>query len=91
RTVSGGEMNERVTATAPDADLNLEILLSHAIGQPDRLVALYRQAGHRAEGAGRTDEACFFFTQAYVFALECGDTGRANALKATLKSYGRER
>jgi len=72
------------------ADLNLEILLSHAIGDADALVALYRQAGHRAEGAGRTDEACFFFTQAYVYALEAGDAGRANALKATLISYGRE-
>jgi len=83
-------MSDQTTATKSYADLNLDILLSHATGDAKALVALYRQAGHRAEGAGRTDEACFFFTQAYVYALEAGDVGRANALKATLQSYGRE-
>ena len=84
-------MSDPVIQTERYADLNLEILLNHALGRLDELVRLYRLAGHRAEGAGRTDEACFFFTQAYVYALESGDTSRANALKATLKAYGRER
>jgi len=83
-------MSDQTTATKSYGDLNLDILLSHATGAAKALVALYRQAGHRAEGAGRTDEACFFFTQAYIYALEAGDVGRANALKATLQSYGRE-
>ncbi|MGR3320968.1 MAG: hypothetical protein ACU0DK_03435 [Pseudooceanicola sp.] len=67
------------------AELNAAILAAHAAGDRVALAALYAQA---AGGAGEAERA-FFLTQAYVFALECGDATAA-ALRAQLVALGRE-
>ena len=50
-------------------DLNARLLAAHAADDRAALVALYAEA---ADQANSTDAACFFLTQAYVFALEKG-------------------
>ena len=62
---------------------------AHAAGDAGRLVALYRAEADRAEAAGEIDRACFFLTQAYVWALEAGHPETAT-LHARLKTRGRE-
>lgn len=69
--------------------LNDAILRAHAEDDRAALVRLYRAAGDRAESIDETDAACFFLTQAYVFALEIGDPD-ADDLHARLLAYGRE-
>lgn len=60
------------------AVLEAALLDAHAVGDRAALVTLYAEA---ADGA--SDAAAFFLTQAYVFALEIGDT-RAPELRARL-------
>ncbi|SLN60133.1 hypothetical protein [Pseudooctadecabacter jejudonensis] len=66
-------------------DLNAALLAAHDAGDATTLVGLYTRA---ADIAADTDTACFFLTQAYIFALEVGDT-RAGALKRRLSAEGR--
>lgn len=54
-----------------------------------RLVALYLTEADRLEAAGDIDAACFYLTQAYVWALEAGRP-EARDLHARLKAAGRE-
>jgi hypothetical protein len=67
-------------------DLNAQLLAAHAAGDHLALVTLYAQA---ADGAADVDAACFFLTQAYVFALE-QDAPQGAALRARLAAEGRE-
>jgi hypothetical protein len=76
-------------ATRPAAALDAALLAAHAAGDAPRLVSLYLEAGDMAETECRPDAACFYLTQAYVFALETGDA-RAGALHARLVRHGRE-
>ncbi len=73
-----------------NGDLNMRILAGHASGDFAGLSDLYAEAGLNAEANGEIDRACFFFTQAYVFALDAGSTAAAADLRAKLVSYGRE-
>jgi len=50
------------------------------------LVALYHQA---AKDVGDINSACFYATQAYIFALDCNHPD-ARALHAFLLEHGRE-
>lgn len=77
-----------MTATGPD--LETRILKAHAAADHRALAALYREAGDLAEASGGVDEACFFYTQAYIFALDAGATRDAAELFAILKRHGRE-
>lgn len=53
------------------------------------LSTLYTKAADASELRGNIDEACFFLTQAYVYALQQGaDT--AKTLHVRLMKYGRE-
>ncbi len=73
-------------------ELEKALLAAHASGTGRDLSRLYTLAGDQAEGAGRIDAACFYLTQAFVYALECGlpeaaelnrrlaDKGRAHLL-----------
>ena len=74
-------------------ELDAAILAAHAgeggTGDGARLAALYTSAADMAEADGRIDAACFFLTQAYVFALDHGDAA-APALHARLLAHGRE-
>ena len=66
--------------------LDAALLAAHAADNREALTTLYVEAADQAEDR---DIACFFLTQAYVFALEAGD-GRAKDLHARLKAEGRE-
>lgn len=65
------------------------LLAAHAARDAALLVRIYREAGDRAEAGGEIDAACFYLTQAYVWALEAGFP-EAAALHARLKARGRE-
>lgn len=68
------------------AALHAALLAAHDADDRAALIRLYTQA---AEGAEDTDAACFFLTQAYVFALEPG-APEARDLRARLIAQGRE-
>lgn len=57
--------------------LDADLLAAHARGDGSALVALYTQA---ADEAADINAACFYLTQAYVFALELGlpEVGKLN-------------
>ena len=71
------------------AALDAELLAAHAAGDKGKLVQGYTLAADQAEGDGDVGRACFFLTQAWVFALDAGDP-RAAKLKARLVAHGRE-
>ena len=70
-------------------ELNTAILAAHAAEDRARLVGLYALAADQAEARAEIDAACFFLTQAYVFALETGDAMAAD-LHRRLLAHGRE-
>ncbi|MBV1865499.1 MAG: hypothetical protein KUG74_13855 [Rhodobacteraceae bacterium] len=65
------------------------LLAAHEVGNLAALVGLHRQAGEQLLAGGYLDAGCFFLTQAYVFALDCGDA-RAADIHRVLVGYGRE-
>ena len=65
--------------------LDQQLLAAHARDDRRALVALYRQAGDTATDI---DAACFYWTQAYIFALETNDPA-ASELLAELRAQGR--
>ncbi len=69
--------------------LEAEMLAAHARDDHDRLVELYRRAAQIRERQGDIEAACFYFTHAYVFALEIGSE-LAPQLHEKLAFYGRE-
>lgn len=72
-----------------DAALDAGLLAAHAAGDLAALVRLYAAAADLCEGRGEADRACFYLTQAYVFALDRGDPA-APVLHARLRAQGRE-
>lgn len=70
-------------------ELNAALLTAHDRGDRLALVRLYHQAGTQNEAAGDIDAACFYYTHAYVFALEAG-LPIAIDIKKTLVRFGRE-
>ena len=72
------------------AALDAALLDAHHRGDLGALVRLYDEAGTGAEAAGDPDAACFYWTHAYIFALEAGDPA-ALGLRDRLKGYGREK
>ena len=70
-------------------ELDAALLAAHEHNDAASLIKLYRQAGEESEQAGDINAACFYYTQAYVFALESGDEA-TNILHGILVSYGRE-
>jgi hypothetical protein len=52
--------------------LNAALLDAHEAGNGPALAALYGEAAGCLETQGDRDAACFYYTQAYVFALEAG-------------------
>ena len=78
---------------APDCEerrLDQLLLAAHEARDAPQLARCYFAAANASLAAGRVDEACFRYTQAYVFALECGETGIAEKAKAELLAQGRE-
>lgn len=68
--------------------LDQALLNAHEGGDIRALVTLYAQAGDLAEREGQIDAACFYLTQAFVFALEAGHPA-ADMLNLRLYNYGR--
>ena len=69
--------------------LDARMLAAHANHDLAGLVDLYTQAANMSEAQGNIDAACFYLTQAYVFALDFG-ASEAQTLHARLKSHARE-
>ena len=71
------------------AALETALLEAHGRGDHDALVTLYQRAGELKEAVGDIDAACFYYTHAFVFALETGNSA-AVSLRAMLAAHGRE-
>lgn len=69
---------------------NIEKRLVDAIAQKDTatMIECYRRAAAIYEATGDENSAAFFFTNAYVFALEAGSP-HANELRGKLIALGR--
>lgn len=65
--------------------LDAALITAHAQNDIAALIQLYTQA---AEDADNTDAACFYLTQAFVFALQAGQA-EAVTLNQRLAAYGR--
>lgn len=69
-------------------NLDQSLLDAHERNDLAELVRLYILAGDETERHGDIDAACFFLTQAFVFALELG-APEAPALNKRLADKGR--
>ncbi|MEZ5932245.1 MAG: hypothetical protein R3F54_09880 [Alphaproteobacteria bacterium] len=69
--------------------LNARIRAAHAAGHLQALAAGYAEGGALYDGQGETDAACFFWTQAYVFALDAGDEHLATTMHERLSIFDR--
>ena len=70
-------------------ELNAAIEVAHGEGRLDRLAADYARGGALYERQGEADAACFFWTQAYIFALDAGADPLAEAMRKKLQAFGR--
>lgn len=69
--------------------LNATVEEAHDDGRLDKLAVSYAEGGALYERQGETDAACFFWTQAYVFALDAGAAPLADAMRVKLQAFGR--
>jgi hypothetical protein len=69
--------------------LEADLLRAHREGDVPAIVTTYMAIADACEGREEVDAACFYLTQAYVWALEAGMPDAA-ALHARLKARGRE-
>ena len=58
-------------------------------GHDESLCQAYSDIAEHHATDGNLDSACFFWTQALVFALSAGDTGREAELRVRLAAHGR--
>ncbi len=70
-------------------EIDKALLGAHATGDKPSLVNLYRAAGNHMLRLGALDAGCFYLTQAYIFALDCGDD-QAHEIHKILVAHGRE-
>lgn len=71
--------------------LHHDMLRAHEQEDLITLTRLYLQAARLRESQNDIDSACFFYTHAYVYALDCGDRERAAQAQVKLRIYGRDR
>lgn len=69
--------------------LDQALLDAHARSDFEQLIVLYTRVGEEQLSQNDIDAACFYFTHAYVFALEAG-AEEANDLNKRLVEFGRE-
>ena len=82
-------MRRSLDAQELDQDgLDRALLEAHERHDLEALTTLYAEAADRSETEADIDAACFYLTQAFVFALESGSS-QAKMLNARLVSYGR--
>jgi len=82
-------LDQALTIASQLKTLEAEMLKAHGIDDTSRLIRLYQQAGELKEARGDVDAACFYFTHAYVFALEMGDPSSTQLL-GHLVRHGRD-
>ncbi len=82
-------LNSDTPELSPE-NLDEQLLEAHQQDDWQKLAQLYRRAAELSEDGGRTEEACFRYTQAYVFALQCGADKQALEIRNILVAYGRE-
>lgn len=70
--------------------LEQNLLDAHRRNDIPVLIGGYTQAAEMLDEGGNTDAACFYFTQAYVLAVEVGSP-EAGALDRRLIAHGRNR
>lgn len=75
----------------PDSELQQRMLDAHKRADLSALPALYLEAARRREEGGDMNAACFFFTHAYVYALDAGDGKIAGEALQALRQNGRDR
>ena len=71
--------------------LQRDMLQAHEQDDLTALPPLYLAAARLREGQGDIDAACFFYTHAYVYALDCGDREIADKARYRLQSHGRDK
>jgi len=69
--------------------LQQALLLAHEQHNHADLIRLYAEAATSMETNGDIDAACFYLTQAYVYAMESGTEAQAQSLHNQLAKYGR--
>jgi hypothetical protein len=72
----------------PLDSLDGAVIAAHEAGDGMRLARLYGEAADRFAEDGDIAAACFFYTQAYIFALEQG-APEAERYAAVLRRHGR--
>lgn len=72
-----------------DDDLDDALIKAHQEDDFITLIRLYKHAAEAQEALGDIDAACFYYTHAYVFALQEG-AAEAMSLSAKLAEYGRD-
>ena len=70
--------------------LDERVIDAHAAQDYRALANLYKVVADEAAKAGHIDAACFHYTQAYVFALDGGESAIADEVRALLVMFGRE-
>ncbi|MEM9473545.1 MAG: hypothetical protein AAGA00_16445 [Pseudomonadota bacterium] len=71
--------------------LQRDMLQAHEQDDQSALPPLYLEAARLREDAGDIDAACFFYTHAYVYALDCGDVSVAATARRRLQHHGRDK
>ena len=67
-------------------ELDAALIAAHEAGDAARIADLFADAGDRADAL---EEACFFWTQAYIWALDAGSP-LAERMRSELVAHGRE-
>jgi len=71
--------------------LQRDMLQAHEQDNLAALPPLYLAAARLRESQGDIDAACFFYTHAYVYALDCGDREIVGQARKRLQDHGRDK
>ncbi len=71
--------------------LQRDMLQAHEQSDLAALPPLYLAAARLRESQRDIDAACFFYTHAYVYALDCGDREIAEEARNRLRNHGRDK
>lgn len=73
-----------------DLDLQAELLRAYAERDLTLVAELFVQAARERDVVQDVDAACFFYTQAYIHALEAGNEVVASVAHRQLVTHGRD-
>lgn len=89
-SIAGSPTALRAVDAKGDEALESDLLQAHARRDHATLCQLYLSAAEARLAAGEQDAAAFFFTQAYVIALDGGGEEVARAAHSRLMQLGRD-